>query len=88
MNTPVNYTLSPVKKYESWNCSIVKTLDGKTAGFVFESNRPGMFSAIYQPRGRVPGRSMLQIAERATKEECAEIIMKTYVNRYSRFLFI
>lgn len=83
------YTLSPVKNYESWDCSIVKTAEGKTAGFVFKSDHhEGMFCAIYQPRGRVPGRSMLQIAERSTKEECAEIIMKTYVNRYSRFLFI
>lgn len=83
------YTLSPVKNYESWDCSIVKTAEGKTAGFVFKSDHhDGMFCAIYQPRGRVPGRSMLQIAERKSKEECAEIIMKTYVNRYSRFLFI
>lgn len=83
------YTLSPVKNYESWDCSIIKTADGKTAGFIFKHDfREGVFCAIYQPRGRVPGRSMLQVAERNSKEECAEVIMKIYEKRYSRFIFV
>ena len=86
-NTNATYILASVKGYEDWNCSIVKTTDGKTAGFIIQ-NRNGKFAAIYQPKGRVPAKSMLGIAERNTKEECAEIIIKTYVNRYSRFITI
>jgi hypothetical protein len=88
-NSTTNFTLSPVKGYECWDCSVVKNTEGKVIGFVIANDRhPGTFRAIYQPFGRVPRRSMLQIAERTTKEECAEIIINTHVNGAKRFMTI
>jgi hypothetical protein len=88
-NSSSNYILTTLKGYEG-QCFSIKTTDGKMMGFVMKCTYGEKYSAIYHPRGhgRVIPRSMLGIAERTSIEECAEIVTKTYINRYSRFITI